>query len=1094
MEIRTRRTASYCENSAYVTVSWSVEATPIAGSLAKTPDVMNVCENDIVSAILTAGNGGNGIDELDFRTNNGTWSAWTAYTSGTDISTADLSGVEIRTRRTAAYCENSAYVTVSWNVEATPIAGSITKTPDVMNVCENDIVSAILTAGNGGNGIDEFEFRTNDGIWTAWAAYTSGADISTSDLSGVEIRTRRTASYCENSAYVTVSWSVEATPIAGSLAKTPDVMNVCENESVSAILTAGNGGNGIDELEFRTNNGTWSAWTAYTSGTDISTADISGVEIRTRRTAAYCENSAYVSVSWTVEATPIAGALVKTPDVMYDCENDFVSAILSAGNGGNGIDELEFRTNNGTWSAWSVYTSGTDISTAGLSGVEIRTRRTASYCENSAYVTVSWNVEATAIAGALTKTPDVMNVCENDIVSAILTAGNGGNGIDELEFRTNNGTWSAWTAYTSGADIPTADLSGVEIRTRRNASYCENSAYVSVSWTMEATPIAGSLAKTPDVVNVCENEIVSALFTSGNGGNGIDELEFRTNNVTWTAWTAYISGTEISTTDLSGVEIRTRRTASYCENSAYVTVSWSVEATPIAGTLAKTPDVMNVCENDIVSAILTSGNGGNGIDELEFRTNNGTWSAWSAYTSGTDISTAGLSDVEIRTRRTASYCESTAYASVSWILEASPVSGILLKSPDVDHVCKGELVSATLIAGSGGNETDFLEYRMHNGSSWSDWLAYVSGTTINTSTLTSVEIRTWHTATYCENSVINVASWDMDDITLAGIVTGPQGVCYGENSTTLIATGYTGNIVMWQSSTDYWVTLTNIPNTEPELFVEDLTVTTQFRTVVQSGTCNQIYSLAAEIGVDPLPVPFINGPETICGSNSLNEYTTEPGMIDYQWVVSSGEIVEGQGTNQVMVMWDEAGVQVVSVDYQTVFGCTMPEPFQLFVNVVTPETPQISIDELTLTSSATNGNQWYLNGQPIEGASGQSYEVTQNGDYTCIVTVDDCSSDVSNVITVQTVGVEVNPLACISIFPIPSNGEFTLSVVAPAGTRYTASVINNLGKIVYQTESFAVSGKYTRSFSLGHLTDGIYTVIVKNEKSQYVKKIVINHE
>ncbi len=751
VEIRTRRTASYCENSAYVTVSWSVEATPIAGALTKTPDVMNVCENDIVSAIFTSGNGGNGTDEIEFRTYNGTWSVWAAYTSGTDISTADITDVEIRTRRTASYCENSAYVTVSWSVETTPIAGTITKTPDVMNVCENDIVSAILTAGNGGNGIDELEFRTNDGTWTAWSVYTSGTNISTADLSGVEIRTRRTAAYCENSAYSTVSWSVEATPIAGSLTKTPDVMNVCENDIVSAILTSGNGGNGIDETEFRTNDGIWTAWTAYTSGTDISTADLSGVEIRTRRTASYCENSAYVTVSWSVEATPIAGTITKTPDVMNVCENDIVSAILSAGNGGNGIDELEFRTNDGIWTAWTAYTSGTDISTADLSGVEIRTRRTASYCENSAYVTVSWSVEATPIAGTITKTPDVMNVCENDIVSAILSAGNGGNGIDELEFRTNDGIWTAWAAYTSGADISTSDLSGVEIRTRRTASYCENSAYVTVSWSVEATPIAGTITKTPDVMNVCENDIVSAILTAGNGGNGTDEFEFRTNDGIWTAWAAYTSGADISTSDLSGVEIRTRRTASYCENSAYVTVSWSVEATPIAGSLTKTPDVMNVCENDFVSAVLIAGNGGNGIDELEFRTNDGIWTAWAAYTSGADISTSDLSGVEIRTRRTASYCENSAYVTVSWSVEATPIAGTITKTPDVMNVCENDIVSAILTAGNGGNGIDEFEFRTNDGI-WTAWAAYTSGADISTSDLSGVEIRTRRTAAYCENS------------------------------------------------------------------------------------------------------------------------------------------------------------------------------------------------------------------------------------------------------------------------------------------------------------------------------------------------------
>ncbi|KAF0200175.1 MAG: FG-GAP repeat-containing, partial [Bacteroidetes bacterium] len=413
----------------------------------------------------------------------------------------------------------------------------------------------------------------------------------------------------------------------------------------------------------------------------------------------------------------------------------------------------------------------------------------------------------------------------------------------------------------------------------------------------------------------------------------------------------------------------------------------TVEPTPVAGTLTKTPNVMNVCENDIVSAILTSGNGGNGIDELEFRTNNGTWSAWAAYVSGTDISTADLSGVEIRTRRTATYCESTAYTSVSWSVEATPIAGMLVKTPDVDGVCIGDLVSATLIAGTGGNGMDFLEYRTHDGSAWTDWSAYISGTSINTTPFTSVEIRTWRTATYCENSDFNVVSWDVNPYTVGGVVEGPEGVCYGINSTILLATGYTGSIVMWQTSTDYWATITNIQHTEPTLLVENLIVTTQFRTVVQSGSCGQVYSIAAEIGVDPIPAPFIAGAEVICDLNEIYEYVTEPDMVNYQWSVSSGQIISGQGSNLVTVQWSGSGEQSITVDYQTVFGCTMPEPFSIAVEILTPETPVITIEGFTLTSSATDGNQWYMNGIIIEGATSQTYEVTENGDYTCVVTL-----------------------------------------------------------------------------------------------------------
>jgi len=236
---------------------------------------------------------------------------------------------------------------------------------------------------------------------------------------------------------------VEPTPYAGSLAKTPDVLAVCENTNVSAILTPGTGGNSTDETEYRTNNGSWTGWLTYVSGTDISTTGLSVVEIRSRRLASQCAASDYVTVTWNVEPTPFAGSLAKTPDVLAVCGNENVSAILTPGSGGNGNDETEYRTNNGSWSGWLTYVSGTDISTTGLSVVEIRSRRLASQCAASDYVTVTWNVEPTPYAGMLTRLPDESPVCENTILSANFVPGTGGNGTDQTEYRRYSGSWSA---------------------------------------------------------------------------------------------------------------------------------------------------------------------------------------------------------------------------------------------------------------------------------------------------------------------------------------------------------------------------------------------------------------------------------------------------------------------------------------------------------------------------------------------------------------------------------------------------------------------------------------------------------------------------
>ena len=1040
VQIQTYRENLYCDPVAPVTVSWLVEATPVSGTLTKSPNTANICEGTSVSANLAAGSGGNGVDELESRTNGG---AWTNYTSGNSIPTAGVSTVEIRTRRMADYCENAGYNTVSWTVEATPVSGTLTKSPDATNICEGISVSATLTAGSGGNGVDELESRTNGG---AWASYTSGSSIPTAGVSTVEIRTRRTASYCDDAEYNTVSWMVEATPVSGTLAKTPNTANICEGTPVSATLTAGSGGNGVDELESRTNGG---AWASYTSGSSIPTAGVSTVEIRTRRTASYCDDAEYNTVSWTVEATPVSGTLTKTPNTANVCEGTSVSATLTAGSGGNGLDELESRTNGG---AWANYTSGSSIPTAGVSTVEIRTRRTASYCNDAEYNTVSWTVEATPVSGTLTKTPNTANVCEGTSVSATLTAGSGGNGLDELESRTNGG---AWANYTSGSSIPTAGVSTVEIRTRRTASYCNDAEYNTVSWTVEATPVSGTLAKTPNTANICEGTPVSATLTAGSGGSGVDELESRTNGG---AWASYTSGSSIPTAGVSTVEIRTRRTASYCNDAEYNTVSWTVEATPVSGTLTKTPNTANVCEGTSVSATLTAGSGGNGLDELESRTNGG---AWANYTSGSSIPTAGVSTVEIRTRRTASYCNDAEYNTVSWTVEATPVSGTLTKTPDATNICEGTPVSATLTAGSGGNGVDELESRTNGGA----WANYTSGSLISTTGLNSIDIRTRRTADYCSDGGYNMVSWGIDPQTIGGYVLGEKTVCYGSTSGALTLSGHIGDVIRWESSANT-ITWTTISHTSEIYTSGVLTQTTHFRAVVKSGVCDEQASDFVTIYVDPATVGgSVSGGASVC-EGELSPELSLSGHVGS--IVRWESSVDGFTWSPIMhtAITYTPGILSSTTQYRAVVQSGVCEEQNSLSSTITVNPlPTVTApadfavcagDPVTLSGTGTANTYTWDNSV----TNGEAFTPTETKTYTVTGTITATGCQSTDEVTVT-----VNPLPIVTApadFAICAGEPVTLSGTGNANTyTWDNSVTNGESFTPTETKTYTVTGTIT---------------------------------
>jgi hypothetical protein len=567
---------------------------------------------------------------------------------------------------------------------------------------------------------------------------------------------------------------IEPTPVAGTLAPTPAAGTVCDITSVSATLTAGSGGNGTDELEYSLSGG---AWSPYISGTGIATLGETSVSIRTRRLGTECASSGYNTVTWTVEATPIAGVLVPSAASPV-CQGTGVSATLTPGSGGSGTDELEYQTNGGGYVA---YTSGTTIPTAGLTSVDIRTRRLGTACANSAYTTVSWTVEVTPVAGTLAPTPAAGLVCDITSVSAALTSGSGGNGIEELEISLSGG---AYAAYISGTPVATAGQTSVSIRTRMMAAVCAPSAYNTVTWTVEVTPTAGTLAPTPAAGLVCDITSVSAVLTAGTGGNGTDELEV---SLSGGAYAAYTSGTSVPTLGQTSVTIRTRRMATACSPSGYNTVTWTVEVTPVAGTL--TPNTTSpTCEGTGVSATLTPGSGGNGTDELDYRTNGG---GWLVYTSGTNIPTAGLTSVDIRTRRMAAVCSPSSYNTVSWVIEATPVSGTLTKIPNVASVACGVPVSATLAAGSGGNGTDITEYRTFPfpAGPWTAWTTYTPGSPISTVNVTGVEVQTYREADYCSDAAPNTVSWTVATPT-AQITAGSTSICQG--TTTNITVTLTG--------------------------------------------------------------------------------------------------------------------------------------------------------------------------------------------------------------------------------------------------------------------------------------------------------------
>ncbi len=166
--------------------------------------------------------------------------------------------------------------------------------------------------------------------------------------------------------------------------------------------------------------------------------------------------------------------------------------------------------------------------------------------------------------------------------------------------------------------------------------------------------------------------------------------------------------------------------------------------------------------------------------------------------------------------------------------------------------------------------------------------------------------------------------------TIPGTVSGSNTVCKNSNSGTLILSGYIGNIINWESSTDNGNNWTIISNNTNTLTYINLTTSTMYRAAVQSGSCSPIYSNNAIITVLP-PVSIANAGinQAICnatdatlaasipisGTGIWSAIPGNPSMVTFTNPSDANTTINGLITGTYQFIWTvENGVCNSSID------------------------------------------------------------------------------------------------------------------------------------------------------------------------------------
>lgn len=172
-------------------------------------------------------------------------------------------------------------------------------------------------------------------------------------------------------------------------------------------------------------------------------------------------------------------------------------------------------------------------------------------------------------------------------------------------------------------------------------------------------------------------------------------------------------------------------------------------------------------------------------------------------------------------------------------------------------------------------------------------------------------------------------------------------------------------------------------------------------------------------GFSFIPEITANGTTNICNNSSVT--LTSTALANNQWY-KNGIIINGaSGTAYQASTAGNYTVKTINA------GVTTISPTGIIVNVTTVPTPTITVNGGVLLSSATTGNQWYLNGTLIPNATNKTYQPTESGNYAVRVTAGGCTSDLSVAFNyIYTATLDVGNGQTIKLWPNPVRSILTL--------------------------------------------------------------------
>ncbi|WP_414940017.1 OmpL47-type beta-barrel domain-containing protein [Amycolatopsis sp. cmx-11-51] len=351
-------------------------------------------------------------------------------------------------------------VTDGGGVDTTPptVTANVTGTKDTAG---NYVGSATvnLAASDSQSGVDKVEYQLDGGAWTA---YTAPVVVSAAGSHMVHYRAS------DKVGNVSPEGMSSFSVVAGQPGdKTPPTVTseVTGNkdgagnylDTATVKLTATDAGTGVDKVEYKVDDG---AWTAYTAPVAVSAPGMHMLHYKASDKAGNVspEGMAHFTV---VSSDTTAPTVTSAVTGNKDANGDYVgkaTVTLTATDAGSGVGKVEYKLDGGPW---LTYSAPLALTVVGAHTVNYRATDKAGNVspEGAATFTIVEGDDSTAPIVSVVVSGDLdgsWSYIEDATIN--LTATDTGSGVDKIEYKLDGGAWTGYTAPVKSTALGTHTL------------------------------------------------------------------------------------------------------------------------------------------------------------------------------------------------------------------------------------------------------------------------------------------------------------------------------------------------------------------------------------------------------------------------------------------------------------------------------------------------------------------------------------------------------------------------------------------------------------------------------------------------------------